>query len=114
MASNKIHKELDVPYWNVPHGILDPYVMKSSKLLKALFLKFGGKQFLENAACTIFSTRREQEKAESIFGDLKGEIVYWPVDPEPEDFVGDELHNIREKLDIPKEAIVRSLITAAK
>ena len=69
-----------IPYWHVPHGILDPYVMSYGAISKRLFLGVGGTKFIKDAACTIFATRREWEKAESVFGILQGEVLPWPVD----------------------------------
>jgi len=78
---NKHCRELGIPYWFVPHGILDPYVMESSALAKQFFNRFIGRRFLDESSGTIFSTRREMEKAREQF-QLGGEdfIVYWPVD----------------------------------
>lgn len=69
------------PYWFVPHGILDPWVMESMKWGKRLYLNFGGKSFLSDASAVIFSTKREQEKANASFNlPSKQYVIYWPVE----------------------------------
>ena len=99
-------KRWKTPYWHVPHGILDPYVMTYGVAMKKMFLKAGGESFLRDAACTVFATKREWEKAESLFGKMNGEVVHWPV--ELVDLGGrvSKRRNIREKLGIHEDARV--------
>jgi glycosyltransferase involved in cell wall biosynthesis len=77
----RAYKKFGIPYWAVPHGVLDPYAMQKGPLLKKLFLKMGGLRYLKDAACMVFATRQEYEMAETSFGPLRGEIVHWPVEP---------------------------------
>lgn len=94
------------PYWHVPHGILDPYVMTYGAAVKKMFLRAGGESFLRDAACTVFATKREWEKAESVFGALNGEVVHWPVDLVDLTEKQSRRAAIRQKLGIPENARV--------
>ncbi|MGA0369752.1 MAG: glycosyltransferase [Kiritimatiellia bacterium] len=95
-----------VPYWFVPHGGLDPYVMQSDTIAKRAFLAAGGKKFLDDASCIVFSTEAEWRKAETTFGPLQGEVVPWPVEiPKLADPV-ETRHRIRRSLGIPPGAVV--------
>lgn len=102
----KAAKSLGVPYWHVPHGILDPYVLEGNRLFKKVFLSLYGRKYLDNAACTIFSTKREKEKAESVFGTMKSEILPWPVDIPVESTSLNEQAEFRRRHNIPDEAKV--------
>ena len=73
-------KKFNIPYWFVPHGSLDPFVLTNKNIRKFFFNKFIGKNFLDRASCIIFSSEREWEKAESVYGKLKGEILHWPTE----------------------------------
>jgi glycosyltransferase involved in cell wall biosynthesis len=68
------------PYWFVPHGILDPWVMEYGRATKNLFWKFGGQRFLENASTVICSTQAEKDKARSLFDLPNVDVVPWPVE----------------------------------
>ncbi len=75
-----------VPYWYVPHGSLDPYVMQGrDALVKRAFLAGAGRAFLRDAATVVYSTARERDKALSLVGHDKAEVVHWSLDPD--DFV---------------------------
>lgn len=101
-----LHNRHGVPYWHVPHGILDPYVIGHGTTVKRLFLSLVGRSFMDSASCTIFATHREQEKAESAFGPMRGEVVHWPVDLV--DLSGREelRRETRQRLGIPEDATV--------
>ena len=104
--THQAFKRWKTPYWHVPHGILDPYVTTYGVAMKKIFLKAGGESFLRDAACTVFATKREWEKAESVFGKMNGEVVHWPVELVD---LGDRVskrRNIREKLGISEDARV--------
>ena len=94
------------PYWHVPHGSLDPYVTESGKAGKDFFMSLVGRRFMDQAACTIFATKREWEKAESVYGKIRGEVVHWPV--ELVDLSEREVKRnaVRERLGIPEDAKV--------
>ena len=102
----KICKLAGVPYSFVPHGILDPWVMRKNRIAKRLFLNFGGQRFIEDASVLIFSTKSEQEKAASQFTFSNSEIIPWPV--EPVDIVGrnEKRVQIRKELGIPEKSRV--------
>jgi hypothetical protein len=69
-----------VPYWFVPHGILDPWVMQYGRFAKKAYWACGGARFLEHASTVIFSTSLERDKAVSQFELPSSEIIHWPVD----------------------------------
>lgn len=95
-----------VPYWFVPHGILDPWVMEYGRLPKKLFWKLGGQRFLDNACTVIFSTKAERDKASSQFELPGSEVIPWPVELVRVDQRDSARSQIRRKLDIPEEAKV--------
>lgn len=103
---NQSFKRWKTPYWHVPHGILDPYVLSYGRLAKQFYLKAGGKAFLDNAACTIFATKREQEKAESVFGAMRGEVVHWPVELLELNDREVRRKALRRRMGIPEDAVV--------
>jgi glycosyltransferase involved in cell wall biosynthesis len=103
---NKMSRKYSVPYWFVPHGILDPWVMQYGKVSKKLFFKAGGQRFIDEAATVIFSTTSERDKALSQF-DLPGsEIIPWPVELVDTSDRDKRRSRIREALGIPDEAKV--------
>ena len=102
--TQRICKAAGIPYWFVPHGILDPWVMKKNRLVKQLYWRFGGHQFLQRASTVIFSTTTERDKAASQF-DLPGaEVVPWPVELVDITLQDEKRVQIRKKLGIPKGA----------
>lgn len=77
---NRMHKEYKTPYWFVPHGILDPWVIHRARLGKNLFCKYIGRKFVDNASAVICSTIAEKEKALSQMELPNCEVLPWPVD----------------------------------
>jgi len=71
----------NLPYWVIPHGILDPYVYSYRVFRKKLFLAAYGLRHLRGASHVIFSTRREMEKASAIYSGPNARVVNWPVEP---------------------------------
>lgn len=70
-----------VPYWFVPHGSLDPYVVSGrSAIAKSFFVNTFGRTFLNDAQTIIFSTNREREKASAIVQHDRTEVIKWPLD----------------------------------
>lgn len=99
-------RQRGIPYWVIPHGILDPYVYTYRVFRKRLFLAAYGRRHLRGAAHVIFSTRREMEKASAIYSGSNARVVNWPVDPiEISDRAGVRAR-IRAELGIPAEARV--------
>lgn len=68
-----------VPYWFVPHGILDPYVFTTDRIAKRMFMAMGGRRFLEDAAAVVCATRREYEKLAKFFPNKPHIVVPWPL-----------------------------------
>jgi glycosyltransferase involved in cell wall biosynthesis len=77
---NQMFRKYKTPYWFVPHGILDPWVMEYGRVAKSLFWKLGGQRFLENASTVICSTQAEKEKAQTLFDLPSADVVPWPVE----------------------------------
>ncbi len=67
------------PYWFVPHGILDPFVMRSSIAAKRAYTMLFGRRFLSNASATVFSTTAERDKAIKVARVANPQVILWPV-----------------------------------
>ncbi|MGF1452926.1 MAG: glycosyltransferase [Opitutales bacterium] len=78
----RVCRRYGVPYWNVPHGILDPWVWSRGRLVKQVFHWLWGRAFLRDAACMIFASERERQKAQAITGTTQAEVLPWPVEPQ--------------------------------
>ena len=103
---NGIFKQYQTPYWFVPHGILDPWVMEYGRPAKKVFWELCGKRFLENASTVICSSRAEKEKAERFFDLPDVDIVPWPVDLVDIHDRSQRRVAVRAQLGIPEEALV--------
>jgi len=103
---NRMFGKYRTPYWFVPHGILDPWVMTKRSFGKKLFWKVCGNRFLRNAETVIFSTRREKEKAEAQFNVPRSAVVPWPVDLPDISNRTERRQAVRKKLGIPTESVV--------
>lgn len=75
-----ICRQRGLPYWLVPHGILDPYVSLRNRAVKQLYMTTVGRRCLANAAATIFSTRNERDKALQTTCVANPVVINWPVD----------------------------------
>jgi glycosyltransferase involved in cell wall biosynthesis len=51
-----------VPYAIAPHGYLDPWALKKSRLIKKIWMHRHGDKILRNASAVICATKREAEK----------------------------------------------------
>lgn len=95
-----------IPYWFVPHGGLDPFVFENQKLVKWSFLRLGGRRFIENASCVIFTANAERDKALRVCQPKRSEVIYWPLSDE--DFSVERSlvcrTEVRELLGIPSGA----------
>lgn len=76
---NRMSNRYGVPYWFVPHGILDPWVMKKAAFAKKIFWEAGGRKFLDQASTVICSTTRERDKAMRQFELPAADVIHWPV-----------------------------------
>jgi len=76
---HRVAKRHRVPYWFVPHGILDPYAFKSDKLFKKAFLEGCARGFLEDAAAVVCSASREYEKLRDVVPNVPPAIIHWPL-----------------------------------
>jgi poly(glycerol-phosphate) alpha-glucosyltransferase len=96
-----------VPYWFVPHGALDPYVMKSETVVKRAFLSLGGRRFLAGARAVVCATQREYEKLAQLMPQARPVILPWPLD-DAEFRERDETSRdaVRRSLGIPEDALV--------
>jgi glycosyltransferase involved in cell wall biosynthesis len=77
---HSVCRKYGVPYWFVPHGGLDPYVLEHEFVQKRLFLRCGGNAFLRDAAAVICATDREREKLERLVPNDRIRVVPWPLD----------------------------------
>lgn len=102
----KMSRKYAVPYWFVPHGILDPWVMQYGRFAKKAYWACGGARFLEHASTVIFSTSLERDKAISQFELPSSEIIHWPVDLVDRSNDHDRRDRIRSGLGIPEDARV--------
>ncbi len=75
-----ISRQRGIPYWLVPHGILDPYVNRRNRVIKQLYMSMVGRRCLANAAATVFSTRNERDKALQTGLITNPVVINWPVD----------------------------------
>ena len=95
-----------VPYWFVPHGALDPYVLGHGRLAKRFFLSIGGRRFLDGARMVVCSTGREYAKLAPLMPKARPAILPWPLDDA--DFRDrDEAARtaVRRRLGIPDDAV---------
>lgn len=69
-----------IPYWLVPHGILDPYAQRRNRALKQLYMTVVGRRCLANASATVFSSRNERDKALKSVRVANPVVISWPVD----------------------------------
>lgn len=93
-----------LPYWIVPHGILDPYVARRNPAVKRLFMTMVGRACLSNAAATVFSSRNERDKALQTVRVANPVVIPWPVQIPP-DFDRDAARSaLRTRLGIPPDA----------
>jgi glycosyltransferase involved in cell wall biosynthesis len=76
---HRVAKRHRVPYWFVPHGILDPYAFESERLFKRAFLSACARGFLEDAAAVVCSATREYEKLREIVPHAPPAIIHWPL-----------------------------------
>jgi glycosyltransferase involved in cell wall biosynthesis len=103
---NQMHRKHGTPYWFVPHGILDPWVMTKGALVKNAYWKFGGARFLEEAATVIFATEAERDKAAAHFDIPEAEVLPWPVEMVDVSGCDAARSKVREHLGIPEDAHV--------
>lgn len=103
---NKMSRKHGVPYWFVPHGILDPWVMEYGAMPKKLYWAAGGRRFLDDASTVICSTSSERDKALAQFDLPASEVIPWPVELVDCSDKVRRRHQIREKLKISDEAKV--------
>jgi len=102
----KFSSRTNIPYLFVPHGSLDPYVFEKDRVAKWMFLKFGGRNFIQQAACVIFSTRGERDKAMKVCQPRRAEVIYWPLEKQDFERVHDPAarYRVRERHQIPPAA----------
>jgi len=90
----------------VPHGILDPWVLKKGRFVKKLFWKLGGKRFLYEASTVLFATRAERDKALKQFDLPNTQVVPWPVELVDLSDARSKRRAVRARLNIPDNARV--------
>jgi glycosyltransferase involved in cell wall biosynthesis len=102
---HRIAKRHRVPYWFVPHGILDPYAFESERLFKRAFLSTCARGFLEDAAAVVCSATREYEKLRNLVPHAPPAIIHWPLaDEDFRECAPAARRDCRGLLGIPEEA----------
>lgn len=99
-------KEAGIPYWVVPHGCLDPYVFTYRGIIKKLWLKWIGLDFLKGAESIICATHAERDKIAQWYTGDNLRVVHWPVAPIDDSARAAVRHEVRKQLGIPEEAKV--------
>ena len=80
---HRICRRHGVPYWYVPHGSLDPYVIQGRDAVqKRLFMTVAGRAFLRDAATVVYATSGERDKARPLVGHDRAELIHWPLSSE--------------------------------
>lgn len=77
---HRVAKRHRVPYWFVPHGILDPYAFESERTFKRAFLLTCAGGFLEDAEAVVCSATREYEKLRDLVPNAPPAIIHWPLE----------------------------------
>jgi glycosyltransferase involved in cell wall biosynthesis len=103
---NKMSRKYGVPYWFVPHGVLDPWVMSKGKLVKNAYWQLGGARFLKEAVTVICATKAERDKAAEHFDLPDADVLPWPVELVNVDQREEVRAALRERLGIPNDARV--------
>ena len=103
---NQMHRKHGTPYWFVPHGILDPWVMTKGALVKNTYWQLGGARFLKEAATVICATSAERDKAAAHFDLPDADVLPWPVELVNVDQRDEVRSNLRGRLGIPNDAHV--------
>lgn len=100
---NKVCRRTKTPYWFVPHGVLDPWVMSYGRAQKKMFWNTIGRKFVNGASTVIFATEAERDKAAAQFELPATDVIPWPV--ELVDLTGREetRRSIRGKLSIGED-----------
>ncbi len=102
---HRVAKRHGVPYWFVPHGILDPYAFETERLFKRVFLSVFARGFIADAAAVVCSATREYEKLREIVPHAPPAIIYWPLaDEDFRERSPDARRECRRSLGIPEDA----------
>lgn len=103
----RLSRELGVPYYIVPHGSLDPWVLSYRRWQKLLWMRLFGARFITGAKGVIFATLEEARRARSVYSDFKEVVINWPVRLPTARPGGDAARaRIRAELRIPPSARV--------
>jgi glycosyltransferase involved in cell wall biosynthesis len=97
-------RRLGLPYWIVPHGILDHYVSGRRRFAKQLYMSAFGRACLSQAAATVFSTHAERDKALRQFRLANPVVIPWPVATPPSVDRPAAQATLRQRLGLPAEA----------
>lgn len=100
----QVCRRLGLPYWIVPHGILDPYVARRNPTLKRFYMTAVGRACLANAAATVFSSYNERDKALQTARVANPVVIPWPVHIPPEFDREAARSALRTRLGIPPDA----------
>ena len=79
----RIAREVGTPYVQTPHGQLDDWSMRRSRVRKRIFLRLGGRSFLERAARIHCTAVAEQQQAGKWFPHGQSVVLPYVFDLEP-------------------------------
>jgi glycosyltransferase involved in cell wall biosynthesis len=70
----------NIPYWFVPHGVLDPYVFSTGRITaKKLWYWRVGRQLIQHASRVICSSAFERERSSWALKNARTTVIHWPV-----------------------------------
>ncbi|MBX3053003.1 MAG: glycosyltransferase [Caldilineaceae bacterium] len=78
--ASTIAYQSQIPYWIVPHGILDPHVFTYRSWTKKIWLKVLGSRIMQRAEAVVFVTERERQKASPYTQGCKTQVIHLPVE----------------------------------
>ena len=82
--AHQFASKLRIPYVVIPHGSLDPWVFRTRRFGKWLWMRGVGERYLRHADRVMFSTHAERLKAEKTLGfSPRSVVVRWPVEVLP-------------------------------
>jgi len=96
-----LSKKYKIPYIFVPHGSIDPYVLKRNSFVKKIFLYLIGKRFLRDASRIICASETEKENFLKVFNSEDISVINWPVEVNP-DYSSIDKNQVYKKYNLSK------------
>lgn len=95
-----------IPYWVVPHGVLDPYGFGYRTVRKRVWMRMLGCPIMRRAEAVIFMTERERQKASPYTQGCKTLVIHLPVEYVDTSRRNQVRTEVRASHHIPQEARV--------